>query len=89
MNLLPVGVHPAKLGLDLGDLGALGLKGGPEAVEAEVKLEQAVRHLEQVRLDLLKCEERLLVESEFHHNLCCKKFANLINDTMYTCNAND
>lgn len=67
-------------------------------MEAEVKLEQAVRHLEQVRLDLLKCEERLLVENKGFIITCgeinvreklCKKCANLINDTMYTCNAND
>ena len=66
-------------------------------MEAEVKLEQAVRHLEQVRLDLLKCEDRLLVENQsfitcgeiFVREKLCKKFANLINDTMYTCNAND
>ena len=53
MDLLPLGVHSAKVGLDLSDLGAL--ERGAEAMEANVELEQAVRNLEQVSLDLLKC----------------------------------
>ena len=58
MDLLPLGVHSAQLSLDLGDLGAVDCVRGAEAVKTDVKLEQAVRDLEQVSLDLLKCGQR-------------------------------
>ena len=42
VHLLPRSVHSAQLSLNLSGLGALGGESGAEAVEAEIKLEQAV-----------------------------------------------